>query len=198
MARPITHTASRIGRVARHFGLKMAEVAGLLGVGKAQASQIAASTRGLTREVGQRLAPFLEAVEAASTAEASAAPSGPAASDSFDPAPLLARRAACLHEAENLRWRCRPLAAQAQVAANWAAARPALLAALPPATPAGHGPDTPEAVRLRYVHARLALAPDALPPAEVAAWHLLRLRAEALEAEAAALAALLATGGLPG
>lgn len=189
MARPITHTASRLGRVAQYFGLTMAEVASLLGLIPVQATQLAAGRRALTREVSQRLAPFLDAVEAAPAATAAAdAPAGP-----FDPAPLLARRAACLHEAGNLRWRCRPLAAQAQVAAHWATARPALLAALPPAPAA---PDTHEAVRLRYVHARLALAPDALPPAEVAAWHLLRLRAEALEAEAAALAALLASGGV--
>ena len=69
MARPIIHTASRIGRVAQHFGFTMAEVAVLLGVGPAQASQLGAGTRSLTREVGQRLAPFLEAVEAAPAAE---------------------------------------------------------------------------------------------------------------------------------
>jgi transcriptional regulator with XRE-family HTH domain len=183
MARPIIHRTSRLGRVAQHFGLPMAEVAGLLGISPAQASQLAAGTRSLTREVSQRLAPFLDAVEAAPEAAEPLVPAGPS-----DPAPLLARRAACLHEAENLRWRCRPLAAQAQVAAHWAAARPALLAALPPPPAAA---DTPEAVRLRYAHARLALACDALPPAEVAQWHLLRLRADALEAEAAALAALL-------
>ena len=188
MARPITHRTSRLGRVAQHFGLPMAEVASLLGVSPVQASQLAAGTRSLTREVSQRLAPFLDAVEnAPATSETPEVPTGP-----FDPAPLHARRAACLHEAENLRWRCRPLAAQAQVAANWAAARSGLLAALPPPPPA---PDTPEAVRLRYVHARLALAPTVLPPAEVAAWHLLRLRADALEAEAAALAAVLAAAG---
>jgi transcriptional regulator with XRE-family HTH domain len=186
MARPITYAASRIGRVARHLGLSMADVAALLGISPAQATQIAAGTRTLTREVGQRLDPFLDMLDNAPAATAaSEAPTGP-----FEAAPLQHRRAACLHEAANLRWRCRPLAAQAQVAAHWAAARPALLVALPP-PPAE--PTTHEAVRLRYVHARLALAPDALPPAEVAAWHLLRLRADALEAEAAALTTLLRT-----
>ena len=190
MARPIIHAASRLGRVAQHFGLTMAEVAGLLGISPVQASQLAAGTRTLTPALGQRLAPFLAAVEAAPAAEPPV-PTGPTGSDPFDPAPLLARHAACLHEAHNLRWRCRPLAAQALVAAHWAAARPALLAALSPAPDTPPTPDTPEAVRLRYVHARLALAPTALPPDELARWHLAEVRAAALEAEAAALTALL-------
>lgn len=186
MARPLVHSASRLGRVARHFGLTMAEVGRLLGIGPALATRIAAGSRNLTPALGQRLAPFLAAVEAAPAEPLpSAPPPGP-----FDAAPLQARRAACLHEAANLRWQLRPLAAQAQVAAHWAAARPTLLAALPPA-PAE--PNTPEAVRLRYVHARLALVPLALPPEALARWHLLEQRARALEGEAAALAGLLGT-----
>ena len=90
-------------------------------------------------------------------------------------------------------------------AARWQAALPDLLAALPPAT--RRIPDylTPEAgaAALRAwklnVHPRLWLEQCAtyLSPADIAAWHLLRVRAEALEGEAAALAALLAAIARP-
>jgi hypothetical protein len=48
-----------------------------------------------------------------------------------------------------------------------------------------------EAIRLTYVRAWLDLQATTLDPATRSQWHLLHLRAEALEAEAAALAALL-------
>ena len=57
--------------------------------------------------------------------------------------------------------------------------------------PTGEPPAAPEALRLRYVHAWLASVPLALPPDELAEWHLAHQRALALEAEAAALGALL-------
>lgn len=186
MPRPSKHVFSRLAKVRRYYGLHQRELAALLGVSPELVKHIEAGRRALAREVSERLAPFAQQMgETEEVTDSLVPPAGP-----FDPAPLRARRSACLHEAANLRWQLRPLAAQAQVVAHWAAARPGLLAALPPAP---DEPLTPEAVRLRYVHARLALAPDALPSAEVSRWHLLRLRAEALETEAAALAALLAS-----
>ena len=143
----------------------------------------------LTLEVSERLAPFtLHMVE--DTAPLSTAPPpGP-----LEAGLLEARRTACLHEATNLRWAVRGLPAQAGIASRWARALPGLRATLPAPPPAGGAPATVEAVRLRYVHAWLALAPAALPPDELARWHLAHARAQALEAEAAALAGVLAGG----
>ncbi|WP_460556474.1 hypothetical protein, partial [Hymenobacter daeguensis] len=59
---------------------------------------------------------------------------------------------------------------------------------------AGEAPATPVAVCLRYAQTALALVPQALPPEDLARWQLAEVRAAALEAEAAALAALLAVG----
>ena len=147
--------------------------------------------------MAERLAPFLAPLEAAEAAPApEAAPSETPAvppPGPFDPGLFQRRRVACLHEARNLRWHLRALPEQAAVAARWAAALPALRAALPP-PPEGEPPATPEAVRLRYVHAWLATVPLALPPDELVEWHLRHQRALALEGEAAALAALLGEG----
>lgn len=194
MPRTAVYSDSRLARVCRYYGLRRQELAALLGITPALVSQLESGARPLTRAVSERLAPFLAplaAVEAAAappeTEAAPAPPPGP-----FDTAPLARRRAACLHEAHNLRYRLRALPEQAAVAARWAAALPALLAALPPPPPADEAPATREAVRLRYVHAWLATVPLALPPDVLADWHLAHQRALALEGEAAALAALLA------
>ena len=187
MSRPAAHSTSLLADVRRYYGLQQGELAALLGISPALAHQIEAGRRALTLEVSERLAPFTQQM-GEDTAPVPAAPLAGA----IAAGPLEARRAACLHEAANLRWAVRGLPARAQVAARWARARPGLLAALPPPPPANEAPATPEAVRLRFVHAWLGLAPDTLPPAELARWHLAEARAQALEAEAAALAALLA------
>ncbi|MGI4866659.1 MAG: helix-turn-helix domain-containing protein [Janthinobacterium lividum] len=200
MPRPAPYTGSRLARVCQHFGLQQRELAALLGISNALVHQLEAGRRTLTPTIAARLAPFLASVPDAATAAAQLLaqaqahvllPSPPPGS--FDPGPLEKRRAACLHEAANLRHRLRALPTQAQQAANWAAARPAILAALPPPLPEGSAPTTREEVRLRYVHSWLATVPLALPPAVLAQWHLGHQRALALEAEAAALAALLAS-----
>ena len=117
-------------------------------------------------------------------------PSGPVAAG-----PLTQRRAACLHEARRIAWELRELPARAALAARWAAALPGMRAALPPPPPPGAVPATPEAVRLRYLHDWLATVPLELPPDELARWHLGHARVRALEAEAAALAAVLGEAG---
>jgi hypothetical protein len=112
----------------------------------------------------------------------------------LDPGPLAARRAACLYHAGNLRWQLRQLPEHARTA-RWAQALPGLRAALPPEAPAPPPTASLEArredVRLRYVRDFLDLQQTTLDPATLSQWHLLHLRAAALEAEAAALAALL-------
>lgn len=192
MPRTAPESFTLLARVRRHFGLQQRELAALLGISNALVHQIEAGRRALTREVGERLAPFLAALEAAAPELLPEAPPP----GSFDPGPLEKRRAACLHEARNLRYRLRELPTQARQATHWARARPGLLAALPPPPPEGMAPATREEARLRYVHSWLATVPLALPPEALAEWHLLHQRALALEAEAAALAALL--GGKQG
>lgn len=193
MARPATHTDTLLARLRQYYGLRQAELAALLGLSGAQLSRLEAGQQAISPTVRARLAPFLvpfEAAEAAAetpeaTVAAPAPPPGP-----FDPGPLEKRRAACLHEARNLRWQLRGLPGLAAVAARWAAALPGLRAALPP--PAPEAPATAETERRRYVHSWLATVPEALPPDVLATWHLARQRALALEAEATALAELLA------
>ena len=195
MPRPAAYSDTLLARVRRHYGLSQTELAALLGLSGAQLSRLEAGQQALSREVRERLAPFLPALEAATLAAPAAPEAGVPPPGPFDAGPLERRRAACLHEAHNLRWRLRALPEQAAVAARWALALPELLAALPPPPPEGTAPATREAVRLRYVHAWLATVPLALPPEVLAEWHLAHQRAAALEAEAAALAALLAGEG---
>jgi len=206
MSRSAPDSNTLLARVRRHYGLQQRELAALLGISPALAHQLEAGRRALTPAVAARLAPFRVPLEAAAASESAAppapapgvaAPPAPPAAEAPPPGPIAAgplarRRAACLHAAHNLRWGLRALPGQAAVAARWAAALPALRAALPPPPPPGEAPATREAVRLRYVHAWLATVPLALPPDELARWHLAHERARALEAEAAALGALLA------
>lgn len=201
MPRTAAPSFGLLARVRQHYGLRQAELAALLGLSGAQLSRLEAGQQPITREVSERLAPFLVALppaaEAAAqrlaeTEAAAREPLPPPPPGPFEAGPLQRRRAACLHEAHNLRWRLRTLPEQAAVAARWATALPALLAALPPPPPEGEASATREAVRLRYVHSWLATVPLALPPDALADWHLAHQRALALEGEAAALAALLA------
>ena len=200
MPRAAAPSLTQLARVRQHFGLSQTALAALLGLSGAQLSRLEAGQQGFSRELAERLAPFLAHVpplgEAAARlladAQAQAAPPPPPPGF-FDPGPLERRRAACLHEARNLRWQARGLPRRAAVAAHWAQAMPALRAALPPPPPAGEAPATHEAVRLRYVHAWLALVPQALPPGVLAEYHLRHQRALALEAEAAALGEILAS-----
>jgi transcriptional regulator with XRE-family HTH domain len=204
MPRTAAPSDTLLARVRQFYGLSQTELAALLGLSGAQLSRLEAGQQALTRDVAERLAPFLAPLEAqpetateaaarqlAATEAAIREPLPPPPPGPFDAHPLERRRAACLHEARNLRWRMRALPGQAAVAARWAAALPALLAALPPPPPAGEALATREAVRLRYVHAWLATVPLALPPDVLAEWHLAHQRARALDAEAAALGQLL-------
>lgn len=195
MARPSAYSATTPARVRRHFGLQQQELADLLGISRSALANVEAERRDFSPDVAERLAPFRAALSPAADeaarrrAEAEAwgtlppPPPGP-----YDAGPLAQRRAACLHEARRIGWELRELPAQAALAARWAAALPALLAALPPP---GTAPATAEAVRRRYAHDWLATVPLALPPGELARWHLGHERVRALTAEAAALGELL-------
>ncbi|MDO7876995.1 helix-turn-helix transcriptional regulator [Hymenobacter sp. ASUV-10] len=199
MPRPAAYSDTLLARVRRHYGLSQAELAALLGLSGAQLSRLEAGQQGYSPALRERLGPFLLALPPAAEASARHLAEAQAEAASLLPPPppgpveaglLERRRAACLHEARTLRWRLRHLPAQAAVAARWAQAMPALLADLPPAPPEA---TTAEAARLRYVHAWLATVPLALDAGQLAEWHLGYARAQALEAEAAALATVLAS-----
>ncbi|GAA3946566.1 hypothetical protein [Hymenobacter algoricola] len=185
--------------VRAHFHLTQVEIAAWLGVTKAQANHLEAGRRILNEAAAEALAPLLRQLPPPGPAPAalrldSAAPAPPLALAPPEAAPLLARLDYCQHHARRLRRLLRPLTARAAVAARWAVALPALRAALPPdpgpaaqPDPARDWPGWLSWHRHRWLDQR----PTVLPPHLSARYHLLRLQAEALEAEAAALAALL-------
>lgn len=200
---PITSTDTVTAAVRDYFRLTQQELADWLGVSAAQAGHLDTGRRELAPSTSEALAPLLAQVQAAAAAAtpgtlrlASAQPAlalAPPAS-----APLEARLDDCQHRARRLRRQLVPLLAQAETAARWAAALPALRAALPPdpgpaaePNPATNWPAWQTWHRHRWLDAR----PTQLPPDQSARYHLLRLRAEALEAEAAGLAALLPPAG---
>jgi transcriptional regulator with XRE-family HTH domain len=200
--RPAADPDTAVAAVRQHFGLSQEEMAGWLGLSKAQAGHLETGQRALSPAAAEALAPLLRQVPAVGPAApptlrlASAAPAAPPlALAPPEAAPLAARLDYCQHHARRLRRLLRPLAAAAGLAARWAVALPALRAALPPDPGPLAEPD-PVADWPGWLawhrHRWLARRPTALPPARSARYHLLRLQAEALEAEAAALQALLA------
>ncbi len=187
--------------VRGHFGLTQPALAAYLGLTGAEVAHLESGRRALTPAVAEALVAHLPPPTAAPAPVQPPVPP-PRPADLAGPArpPLEARLDYCRHHARRLRRALRPLEAQAAFAAHWRAALPALLAALPPAPdPAAPAPD-PAApggwpTYVAWFRRRwLATRPTALPPDASARHHLLRLQAEGLETEAAALAALLAEG----
>ena len=200
MPRPAAVPDTVAAAVRDYFALTQQELAAWLGVSEAQAGHLDTGRRGLSPAVAEALAPLVAALPpptapaAGALRLASVAGAAPPALAPPEAAPLAARLDYCRHHAARLRRQLRPLLAQATVAARWAAALPALRAALPPDPGPAAAPDPATAWPAWLAwhrHRWLAQRPTALPPAASARYHLLRLRAEALEAEAAALAALL-------
>jgi transcriptional regulator with XRE-family HTH domain len=192
MPRPSRIAETLFARMRAYYGITLRELAACLGISETLAHHYETGRRYPSPAVSKRLDAFIEQMPP----EAPDAPLLPAPpAGRLDPGPLEARRAACLYHAGNLRWQLRQLPAQARTAARWAQALPGLRAALPPEVPAP--PPTAslaerrEAIRLRYVRDFLDLQATTLDPATLSQWHLLHLRAAALEAEAAALGALL-------
>jgi len=192
MPRPSRVAETLFARVRAYYGITLRELAVCLSISETLAHHYETGRRYPSPAVSARLAPFIEQMQPAPID--APLPTAPPAG-ALDPAPLEARRAACLYHAGNLRWQLRQLPAQARTAARWARALPGLRAALPPEAPAplptADLETRREAIRLTYVRAWLDLQATTLDPATRSQWHLLHLRAEALEAEAAALAALL-------
>jgi len=178
--------------VRRYFGLQQAELADYLGVSPELVKHLEAGRRSLSAVVLARLLPLARLVPAGPLApEAVPAPAAPPGQPAAGP--LAARLDYCQHHARRLREALRPLLARATYAQRWQQVLPTLLAEAPAAGPSAPDPEG----RARRAREWLQSQPTTLSAGELARYHLLRLQAEALEAEATALAALLAAGPLP-
>ncbi|MFD2785480.1 helix-turn-helix domain-containing protein [Hymenobacter rubripertinctus] len=179
MARHSIASTTDVARVRHYFGLGQRELGQYLGVSAAMVGHLEAGRKLLSGRVLRRLAVLATQVPAA---PAPAPPLPPPAAPPA-PGPLAARLDWCRWQAGLLRPRLARLQTRATYAHRWQQALPALLAAAAAVAPLVQEPPAP-ADWLRQ---------QAQPPdAEFAAdWHLLHARLAALEAEAAALAALL-------
>ncbi|GAA3941310.1 hypothetical protein GCM10022406_26540 [Hymenobacter algoricola] len=110
-----------------------------------------------------------------------------AGSPAPDAAALDFRRRQCQQQAGRLRTQADKLATRARAAERWAQVLPALLAAHPPPTDPA---DEYAAARHVWLMNWLPRRTRPLPTDDVTRWHLLQARIVALEAEAAALAAV--------
>jgi len=183
------------------LGLPQQELANFLGISRSALANLEANRRSLSRAVHARAAPLLALLPEGALLAVLAAPAlPPALPVAPTPGPLEVRRDYCQWKAQNLRYELRGLAPRVAVAWRWQQVLPGLLAALPPAAAEAPGLPVPDAspathaAWLRYTYPRLLVQQwaTAFTPDDAARCHLLRLQAEALETEAAALAALLA------
>jgi transcriptional regulator with XRE-family HTH domain len=195
MPRESRHITTPLGRVRAYYGLTQPELAQYLGITLSLANHLEAGRRAPSALVLERLSPLAAHMlpEAADVPLPTAPPAGrPARPWPFAKAPrrLPARGV-------------QPALATAPAARagpqGGAQALPGLRAALPPAEADAPPPTASlearrEAIRLRYVREFLEVQATALDPEALSRWHLLHLRAEALEAEAAALGVLLGQG----
>jgi len=178
MPRAALRSTSPLAAVRRYFGLHQFELAAYLGSSPELAKHQEAGRRSLGAATTQRLLPLLQALPA--TPAPPAAPAAGLAPPA--PEPLLARLDYCRHHAARLRRELGKLEKTLEYARRWQAALPALLAQA-------------DARAHPWLLRRQEQAAADLDAEASAAYHLLRLRAEALEAEAAALMALLPPAG---
>lgn len=188
MPRKAIPSTTLVAAARKYFGLQQQELAAYLGVSAELVKHIESGRRTLTGPVLLRLNPLAALLPA----EAPARPAAPAPeiAPPGNPAagPLEARLDACQHQAGKLRRELQRLAAAHAQARRWQAVLPYLLATTEAGTPAHQW----LLARQQHTHATLH------DPHEAARYHLLRLRVQALETEAAGLAALLAEGGTTG
>ncbi len=174
MLRHSRHFNTFLGAVRHYFGLEQLTLAGYLGCSRELLANIEAGRRELTSVATLRLMPLLQLVRDPSTEPEDASLSlAPPNAD-----PLLARINYCRYHAGNLRYKLQALETRLEYARRWQRALPALLA----------GP--PERTRAWLLRRQEQAAAD-LDGVVAARYHLLRLRIEALETEAAALQRLL-------
>ena len=191
MARPSNFPDSRLAVMRQYLGLPQQELADFLGISRSMLANLEANRRAMSQAVHARAAPLLALVPKGALLLVLGIPEPPPALP-VAPAsgPLEARRDYCLWRAANLRYELRPLHQRAAVGRRWQTALPVLLAALSPAAPDPAPPG--DWSRFTYPRELAQLWATAFTADDAARYHLLRLQAEALETEAAALAALLA------
>jgi transcriptional regulator with XRE-family HTH domain len=161
----------------KHFGLTQAELGEFLGLTRGQVAHVEAGRHLFAPATEAPLGYLLPALPAPG---APAAPEDPAVHLAPpDAAPLAARLDYCQHHANKLRRELAALTQQLTIARRWQAALPALLA------------EADERTRPWLLRRQAQAAAD-LDGETAARYHLLRLRAEALETEAIALGKLLA------
>lgn len=200
MSRFAVPSDNLVAVVRRYFGISQAEMAGFLGISQGQLANIEAGRRMLSAATRQRLSPLADLLPATGPPAIEPPPEPhPALPAAPAPGPLAARHRFCVWKARNLRFELQALHQKAAVGLRWQVALPALLAALPPAAPDAPDLPAPDAtpatraawLRLTYPRQLAQLWATAFTPDDAARYHLLRLQAEALEMEAAALAELL-------
>ncbi|AWM31604.1 helix-turn-helix domain-containing protein [Hymenobacter nivis] len=180
MARRAAYSSSPLAVLRRHFGLPQDTLAAFLRVAPAQLSRLEAGHRTLSAAVVERLLPLLQTLPDPAAPPAAAEADDPAAHLAPpDAAPLATRLAQCQHQARQLRRELAAITTKLETARRWQQALPPLLAT---------AADAP--ARAWLLRRREQAAAD-LDGETAARYHLLRLRAGALEAEAAGLAALL-------
>ena len=185
MARRSRPSTNVLARVRAWFGLDQEALALYLGASPALVGSIETGRRALTAEIFTALRPLVQHLppaEAPATAPVAALPPGPPGPNAAE---LDFRRRVCQQQAARLGRELAALEARAHVAARWAQALPALRQA---AAEAAGPPDPANPDRGAWLADWLTRQARPLPPAAATRWHLLRARAVALTAEAAALA----------
>lgn len=197
MPRKSIPSTTLVQAVRRYFGLEQQELAAYLGIGRAMVGHLEAGRRSMSATVLLRLNPLARHLP----------PTPPLAppTDALPPsAPppetgqLAQRLYYCNYQAARRRRKLAALHQQAGYAQRWADARPGILADVPAVPPLRTLADADAPAMREWWHnnQQRKWAEEraaALTPTDVAGYHLLRLQAEALETEAAALAALLGT-----
>lgn len=180
MSRKSTPSAHPLAAIRRYFGLHQETLAAYLSMTPAQVGHLEAGRRTLKADATQRLLPLLQALPAPNAPPNAEDPAARLAPP--DAAPLAARLDYCQHQARQLRRELTAFTQKLAIARRWQQALPPLLATA-----------ADERARAWLLRRQEQAAAD-LDGETAARYHLLRLRAEALEAEAAGLAALIGAG----
>ncbi|WP_223649203.1 helix-turn-helix domain-containing protein [Hymenobacter psoromatis] len=178
MGRRSIPSTSLAATVRKYFGLTQTELGQLLHLTRGQVAHVEAGRHLFSPATEQPLLALAASLPVANEPADPAAHLAPP-----DAAPLAARLDYCQHHAAQLRREQAALTQEIEVARRWQQALPPLLA---------QAPDVP--ARAWLLRRQEQAAAD-LDGETAARYHLLRLRAEALEAEAAGLAALLPPAG---
>ncbi|GAB3833368.1 hypothetical protein [Hymenobacter jeollabukensis] len=212
MPRRSAPATSLVGRIQTWFGLRQDQLALYLGISPSLVRDLATGRRSMTYSVSVALGPLLHQLPPPAVVVAVPDPAAPLppATPAPDAADLDFRRRECLHRAARLLGEAEQLAARAHTAARWQAALPALLPPEPgtalPATPAGQAlaaaleqaadPTDPNRAtdHTRWLRGWLQRRARPLSVQETTRYHRLRAQAAGLQAEAAALAAVLGGG----